>query len=44
MKQNLLDLDAPGLAEFFSRLGEKPFRARQVMRSVHAGGLLGVSV
>ena len=35
MKQNLLGLDATGLAGFFAKLGEKPFRARQVLRWVH---------
>jgi 23S rRNA (adenine2503-C2)-methyltransferase len=32
---NLLDLDAAGLAALFADLGEKPFRAKQVMRWVH---------
>jgi 23S rRNA (adenine2503-C2)-methyltransferase len=32
---NLLDLDAAGLAGFLAGLGEKPFRARQVLRWVH---------
>lgn len=35
MKANLLDFDADGLAAFFATLGEKPFRARQVLRWVH---------
>jgi 23S rRNA (adenine2503-C2)-methyltransferase len=35
VKQNLLDLDATGLAGFFAGLGEKPFRARQVLQWVH---------
>jgi 23S rRNA (adenine2503-C2)-methyltransferase len=35
MRTNLLDLDAAGLAAFFAALGEKPFRARQVLRWVH---------
>jgi 23S rRNA (adenine2503-C2)-methyltransferase len=35
MKVNLLGLDAASLAAFFATLGEKPFRARQVMRWVH---------
>jgi 23S rRNA (adenine2503-C2)-methyltransferase len=38
VKQNLLGLDAEGLARFFEALGEKPFRARQVMRWVHQMG------
>jgi len=33
--RNLLDLDASGFAGFFAELGEKPFRARQVLRWVH---------
>ena len=38
MPVNLLDLDAQGLAGFFAEIGEKPFRARQVMRWVHQRG------
>jgi len=38
MKPNLLDLDAAALAAFFASLGEKPFRARQVLRWVHQSG------
>ncbi len=38
MKTNLLDLDATALAAFFAELGEKPFRARQVLRWVHQSG------
>jgi len=38
MKANLLDFDADGLAAFFAALGEKPFRARQVLRWVHQQG------
>ena len=38
MKRNLLDLDANGLAGFFEELGEKPFRARQVLKWVHQQG------
>jgi 23S rRNA (adenine2503-C2)-methyltransferase len=34
-KVNLLDLDAAGLAAFIAELGEKPFRARQVLQWVH---------
>ena len=36
--QNLLDLDLPGLVAFFESLGEKPFRARQVMHWLHQYG------
>ncbi len=32
---NLLNLDRAGLERFFIRLGEKPFRARQVLRWIH---------
>ena len=35
---NLLDLDAAGLARFFASSGEKPFRARQVLRWIHQRG------
>jgi 23S rRNA (adenine2503-C2)-methyltransferase len=35
MKANLLGLDAAGLERFFAAQGEKPFRARQVLRWVH---------
>ncbi len=35
MNKNLLDLDADALAGFFATLGEKPFRARQVLRWIH---------
>ena len=38
MKRNLLDFDAGGLAAFFETLGEKPFRARQVLRWMHQSG------
>jgi 23S rRNA (adenine2503-C2)-methyltransferase len=38
MKTNLLGLDARALADFFAQLGEKPFRAKQVMRWMHQLG------
>lgn len=38
MTVNLLDFDASGLAAFFAENGEKPFRARQVLRWIHRGG------
>ena len=38
MPVNLLDFDAQGLAGFFSEIGEKAFRARQVMRWIHQFG------
>lgn len=38
VRQNLLDLDLQGLEEFARVLGEKPFRARQLMRWIHRDG------
>ena len=38
MTVNLLDLDATGLTEFFAQLGEKPFRAKQLLRWLHHFG------
>ncbi|MFA6313011.1 MAG: 23S rRNA (adenine(2503)-C(2))-methyltransferase RlmN [Sterolibacterium sp.] len=38
MTTNLLDLDAAGLDDFFAQMGEKPFRARQVLRWLHRFG------
>jgi 23S rRNA (adenine2503-C2)-methyltransferase len=38
MKTNLLDLDAAGFTRFFSGIGEKPFRARQIKRWIHRFG------
>jgi 23S rRNA (adenine2503-C2)-methyltransferase len=35
---NLLDLDPAGLAAFVESLGEKPFRARQLVRWIHRRG------
>src|SRR5687767_6943140 len=35
MKENLLGFDAAALERFFEAQGEKPFRARQVLRWVH---------
>jgi 23S rRNA (adenine2503-C2)-methyltransferase len=37
-KQNLLGVDAEGLVRFFGAQGEKPFRARQVLRWIHQLG------
>ncbi len=36
---NLLDLDPDGLRSFFKDIGEKPFRADQVMKWVHHSGI-----
>ena len=38
MAVNLLDYDAAGLTEFFAEHGEKPFRAKQVLRWMHRFG------
>ena len=38
MTVNLLDLDQPKLAAFFAELGEKPFRAKQLLRWMHHFG------
>jgi 23S rRNA (adenine2503-C2)-methyltransferase len=38
-KVNLLDFDQPKLATFFAELGEKPFRAKQLMRWMHHFGV-----
>lgn len=38
MVTNLLDFDAEGLAAYFAAQGEKPFRARQVLRWIHRFG------
>ena len=38
MPVNLLDSDTERLAGFFAEIGEKPFRARQVMRWIHRFG------
>ena len=34
-KVNLLDFDRQGLREFFTQIGEKPYRAEQVMKWSH---------
>ena len=38
MSVNLLDFDTAALAAWLGELGEKPFRARQLMRWMHRGG------
>jgi len=38
MKPNLLDLDAARLVGFFADIGEKPFRAKQLLRWMHQFG------
>ncbi len=39
MKTNLLDFDLTGLTAYFTQIGEKPFRAKQVMRWMHHFGV-----
>ncbi|MCK6411035.1 MAG: 23S rRNA (adenine(2503)-C(2))-methyltransferase RlmN [Azonexus sp.] len=39
MSVNLLDFDAEGLVAWFAANGEKPFRARQVLRWMHRSGV-----
>ena len=39
MKENLLGFDAAGLERFCETLGEKPFRARQLLRWIHQRGV-----
>jgi 23S rRNA (adenine2503-C2)-methyltransferase len=39
MPVNLLDFDLASLGDWLATLGEKPFRARQVMRWVHRSGV-----
>ncbi len=36
---NLLNLDRKGLEAYFTEIGEKPFRARQVMQWIHQRGV-----
>jgi 23S rRNA (adenine2503-C2)-methyltransferase len=38
MPANLLDFDLPRLEAYLTQIGEKPFRARQVMRWIHHFG------
>ena len=38
MAINLLDYDSKGLVEFCTEIGEKPFRARQLLRWIHQVG------
>ncbi|MCH7853773.1 MAG: 23S rRNA (adenine(2503)-C(2))-methyltransferase RlmN [Proteobacteria bacterium] len=43
-KQNLVGLSQPVLETFFADLGEKPFRARQLMQWIHQRGADGFDV
>src|SRR6185436_18884514 len=38
MATNLLGLDSKGMEQLFAGLGEKPFRARQVLKWIHRRG------
>jgi 23S rRNA (adenine2503-C2)-methyltransferase len=42
MKTNLAGLSLPKMQSFFSELGEKPFRASQVMRWIHQRGVTDI--
>ena len=44
MPVNLLELGRPGFAQLCAELGEKPFRARQLMRWIHQSGATGFDV
>ena len=37
-KRNLLEMDAAAMAAFCAELGEKPFRAKQLLRWIHVSG------
>ena len=43
-KINLLDLTREGLRAFFNDMGEKPFRAEQVMKWIYQQGLSSVQI
>ncbi|MDF2690881.1 MAG: rlmN [Gammaproteobacteria bacterium] len=38
-KINLMDLDRKGMVDFFASIGEKPFRAQQVLQWIHQRGV-----
>ncbi len=38
-KLNLLGLPAPKMVEFMQSMGEKPFRARQLLKWIHGRGV-----
>ena len=38
-KVNLLDFDQQGLEAFFTEMGEKAFRASQVLKWIYQGGV-----
>ncbi|MFV1996921.1 MAG: 23S rRNA (adenine(2503)-C(2))-methyltransferase RlmN [Acidiferrobacterales bacterium] len=40
VKQNLLGLDGEKLKAFFTEIGEKPFRAQQVLQWIHQRGII----
>lgn len=42
MKVNLLSMDRAGLTDYFSGLGEKPFRATQAFRWLHQHGVTSI--
>ncbi|MBX9895951.1 MULTISPECIES: 23S rRNA (adenine(2503)-C(2))-methyltransferase RlmN [unclassified Nitrosomonas] len=44
MAINLLDYDSQALADFFIKIGEKPFRAKQLLRWIHQFGVVDFAV
>jgi len=41
-KPNLLDMDRSSMEQFFVSIGEKPFRAKQVMQWIHQRGMTNI--
>lgn len=44
MTVNLLNYDSKGLVDFFAEIGEKPFRAKQLLRWIHQFGTADFAV
>ena len=44
MAVNLLELEPAGFAQYCAEMGEKPFRARQLMRWIHKSGAENLDV
>ena len=40
---NLADYDKDGLEIFFEKIGEKPFRAQQIIQWIHKHGVIDIS-
>ncbi len=43
-KRNLMDLGKPGLEQFFADMGEKPFRASQILKWIYHQGVIDFSL